>query len=116
MAADQGAVFELRVYRATPGKRPLLEARFRDHTMDLFAKHGMRVVNFWVALDDTGEPIDTLVYVLGFESRAAADAAWASFRVDPDWVAAREASEVDGPLVTSIESTYLASTDFAPPA
>ena len=116
MTSEKNEVFELRVYRAAPGKRELLEARFRDHTMALFARHGLRVVNFWVALDAAGDPTDTLVYVLGFDDRAAAEAAWTAFRTDPDWLAVREASEADGPLVTTLESTYLASTDFAPPA
>ena len=36
-------VFELRIYQASPGKLDNLLARFRDHTMALFKKHGMRL-------------------------------------------------------------------------
>ena len=33
---------------AAPGKRPeALHARFRDHTLKIFAKHGMKVEGFW---------------------------------------------------------------------
>jgi hypothetical protein len=34
-------VFELRTYTTTPGNLGALHSRFRDHTVSLFAKHGM---------------------------------------------------------------------------
>ena len=34
------AVFELRVYHAAAGKLAELEARFRDHTITIFNRHG----------------------------------------------------------------------------
>src|SRR5262245_6925047 len=40
-AAKDSRVFELRTYYAAPGKLNDLHARFRDHTMALFEKHGM---------------------------------------------------------------------------
>jgi hypothetical protein len=39
-------VFELRIYHAAPGKMQALHARFRDHTCNLFKKHGMTIVGF----------------------------------------------------------------------
>jgi hypothetical protein len=42
-AEDAAAVFELRVYHTAEGRLPALLARFRDHTVGLFTKHGMRV-------------------------------------------------------------------------
>ncbi|HTX01225.1 MAG TPA: NIPSNAP family protein [Acidimicrobiales bacterium] len=106
--------FELRTYHSAPGRLDDISARFRDHTMALFAKHGIEVVGFWssAALDDpqTG----TLVYVCSYESRAAADAAWASFQADPAWHEAKEESERDGPIVASIESLFMEPTDYSP--
>ena len=96
----------------SPEAFPKVEAWFSDHTMALFAKHGLKVVNFWVALDDAGAPTDTLVYVLEFPNRQAATDAWAAFQSDPDWKAAKAASETDGPIVASLESTFLVTTDF----
>ena len=45
-------VYELRTYYAAPGKMEALHARFRDHTLKLFEKHGMKVEGFWKPLDD----------------------------------------------------------------
>ena len=47
------------------------------------------------------------------DRKAAADKAWKDFREDPDWKKAREASEVDGPLVAKVESVYMNPTDFS---
>jgi hypothetical protein len=38
--------FEMRTYIANPGKLDALNARFRDHTCKLFAKHGMECIGF----------------------------------------------------------------------
>jgi hypothetical protein len=45
-------VYELRVYHVVPGKIENLVARFRDHTMKLFADHGIKSVAYWTALDE----------------------------------------------------------------
>ena len=37
-------VYELRIYHVLPGKIENLVARFRDHTMKLFADHGIKSV------------------------------------------------------------------------
>jgi hypothetical protein len=106
--------FELRTYTAAPGKLDALNARFRNHTVKLFEKHGMQVVGFWEPTDAEGGKGEKLVYVLAHKSRAAADASWKAFRADPDWVAVKAASEVDGNLVTKLESVFLAPTDYSP--
>jgi NIPSNAP len=105
--------FELRTYVAAPGKLDALLARFRDHTTALFEKHGMENLGYWVAHDPDGGPTETLIYLLAHESRPAAKESWAAFYVDPDWVEAKAASEVGGPLTTSVASVFLAPTDFS---
>lgn len=114
-AAD-GRVFELRTYVAAPGKIDALNARFKNHTLALFKKHGMEVVGFWMPLDKDKDAAagEKLMYLLSFPSRAAAQAAWKAFAGDPAWVAARTASEVDGRLTAKIESVFLAGTDYSP--
>jgi hypothetical protein len=106
--------FELRTYYAAPGKLEALLARFREHTMGLFARHGIEVVGFWVARDPADAGSGTLVYVCAYDSRAAADAAWKAFRTDPEWQAAKQESERDGVLAPTVESLYLEPTDFSP--
>jgi hypothetical protein len=105
--------FELRTYVAAPGKLDALLARFRDHTTTLFEKHGMTNIGYWVATDATGTPTETLIYLLAHASREAGEKSWAAFRADPDWIAARDASEVDGRLAASVTSVYLDPTDFS---
>jgi hypothetical protein len=107
-------VFELRTYTAQPGKLDALLARFRDHTMALFAKHRIAVSGFWVELDTDGQRTQRLIYLLAHDSREAAGEAWEAFRTDPAWIAARAASEADGPLVADLHSVFVAPTDFSP--
>ena len=106
-------VYELRIYHVLPGKMEDLVARFRDHTDKLFAKHGIRSVAYWSALD---EPVrsSTFFYILEHPSREAAAANWKSFQDDPQWKAVKAKSEENGKLVEKIDSTFLALTDFSP--
>jgi hypothetical protein len=113
LAADSRC-FELRTYTAAPGKLEALHARFRDHTNAIFAKHGMTVVGYWVPSDADKGAANTLVYLLAFPNRAARDKAWEDFRVDPAWIEARKASEVDGKLTDKVESLLLTATDYSP--
>ncbi len=104
--------FELRTYTAAPGKLDALQARFRDHTVALFAKHGMTSVGYWTALET--KPENTLIYILAHKSKEAGAEAFADFRKDPDWIAAKSASETNGPLTTKVESVFMAPEVFSP--
>lgn len=106
-------IFELRTYYAMPGKLAALHRRFQDHTLAIFARHGLDLVAF---LSPTDEPerSNSLVYLLAFPDRAHAEQSWTSFRNDPDWIAAKAASEVDGPLLDHLESMYFEPTADSP--
>jgi hypothetical protein len=106
-------VYELRIYHAVPGKLENLVARFRDHTMKLFADHGIKSVAYWTALD---EPVksSTFFYILEHPSREAATANWKAFQDDPEWKSVKAKSEENGKLVEKIDSTFLTLTDFSP--
>lgn len=105
--------FEMRTYIANAGKMDALNARFRDHTTKLFAKHGIEVIGFWTPI--AGESADhTLVYLLAYPSQEAAEASWKAFRDDPDWKKAKAESEKAGGLVKQVISTYLKPTDYSP--
>jgi len=112
--APDSRAFELRTYTAAPGKLEALHARFRDHTNALFAKHGMKIVAFWVPMDKDKGADNTLVYVLAYPDRAAREKSWDAFRKDPEWIAARDASEAGGKLVDKVESVMLTATDYSP--
>lgn len=105
----QNRVFELRTYTAVEGKLDNIVARFRDHTIKLFEKHGMENIGYWVATDTP----NTLIYVVAHKSREAAKASWDSFRNDPEWVKVRTASEANGKIVDKISSVYMTPADFS---
>jgi len=112
-AQEMNRVFELRTYTVNEGKLQALLDRFGGGETDLFEKHGMRGIGYWVPTDS---PLaeNTLVYMLAHESRDAARASWQAFLADPDWATMRDASQVDGRLVSNVESMFLHPTDFSP--
>jgi hypothetical protein len=113
-------VYELRTYTASPGKLDALNARFRDHTTKLFERHGMTNVGYWNPIKSEKGADNTLVYLLAHKDMDAAKKSWAAFRTDPDWVAARKASEEKAggsltvmPQSDGVKSVYLKPTDFS---
>jgi hypothetical protein len=111
--AKSDVVYELRIYHANEGKLDALLTRFRDHTMTIFNRHGLKSVAYWTPTD---EPLKgkTLIYILEHPSRAEAAANWKAFHDDPEWVKVSTASEVNGKLVEKVDSTYMTLTDFSP--
>ena len=117
-ASAEPRTFELRTYKTPAGKLPALLARFRDHTVKLFARHGMGQFGYFTPLDKDKGADDTLIYILVHKSKDAADACFAAFRADPEWVTARAASEKDGPLTLpapdGVKSVFMTPTDYSP--
>jgi NIPSNAP len=111
--AQSPKVFELRTYTAPEGKLPNLLARFRDHTLQIFERHGMTNVGYWVP-QDAPASANTLIYILEHDSREAAAKSWEAFRADPEWKRVADESQVDGPIVSKVESVFLDATAFSP--
>src|SRR5580704_16571142 len=88
-------VFEMRTYYTNEGKLDALNARFRDHTIKMFKKHGMTSIGYWVPQDGP-EHNTTLIYIISHASREAAKANWDAFRADPEWQKAQKESEASG--------------------
>jgi len=109
--AKDDRVYEMRVYYAAPGKLDALNARFRDHTVKLFEKHGITNVGYWMPIDN---PQSQLIYILAYPNREAREKSWKAFGADPAWQAARKASEENGRLVAKVESKFLEATDYSP--
>ena len=110
-------VFEMRTYYAHPGKMAALHARFRDHTMKLFVKHGMTNIGYWMPDKDQKGAGSALIYILAHKSKEAAAASFDAFRKDPDWIAARKASEqkAGGSLTEKdgVRSVFLRATAYS---
>jgi NIPSNAP len=106
-------VYELRIYHAATGKLDELLARFRDHTMKIFERHGMKNVAYWTPVDDPQKG-NTLIYILQHPSRAAATANWKAFQDDAEWKSVKAKSEENGTLVEKVDTTFMRLTDFSP--
>ncbi len=109
--ADEDDVFELRIYKAAPGKLGKLDARFHDHTIRLFDKYGMKSVAYWHPTDEP-QSSDTLIYIIKHDSREAAGKSWKAFLADADWKKAAQASGV-GRLAEAPDSIYMKATDYS---
>jgi hypothetical protein len=105
-------VYELRYYYANEGKTEDLHKRFREHTMAIFDKHGMRNIGYWTPADAAEGQAD-LVYIVAHASREQADANWKAFSADPEWQAVYKASHVSGELVKKVDRLYLNPTDYS---
>lgn len=110
-APKEAPLYELRVYTAAPGKLDALHARFRDHTMKLFEKHGMTNLGYWVPIEN---PDSKLYYVLSYPNEEARKKSWAAFLSDAEMRKAFAESEKDGRLVAKIEFMYFQPTDYSP--
>lgn len=114
LAAQPAArVFELRTYTAPDGKLGELHARFRDHTLRIFEKHGMSNIVYLAPMDAPASQ-NQLVYLLAHKSRDAATASWNAFTNDPEWKKVAAESQVNGRIVTKVESLFLTATDYSP--
>ena len=111
-------LFEMRTYTTHPGKLPGLHKRFREHTMELFRKHGMTNLGYYKLTEGQPGAENTLLYFLAHKDRAAAEKSWTDFRADPVWVAAKKASEdaAGGSLTVpdGVKSVFLKPVDFSP--
>ena len=111
--SETDQVFELRTYTAAEGKFDDLLARFRDHTLRIFEKHGMTNVGYWTPQD---EPLsaNTLIYVLAHPSREEAEQSWRDFSSDPECQSVAEESQRGGRLIVGLERVFIDPTDFSP--
>ena len=110
----QALVYELRIYHPAPGKLAALNARFRDHTLGLFARHGMRNIAYWNEQPTEATPEGRVVYVLAYPSRAAREASWKAFGADPEWRAVVAQSEAGGKIVAKVDSVFMTMADYSP--
>ena len=106
-------IFEIRTYTAPEGKLDALHARFRDHTVRIFERHGMTSIGYWTPTDSVLAK-NTIVYILAYPSREAARESWAAFGRDPEWQKVRSESEANGRIVERVQSVFVSPTDYSP--
>ena len=110
--AQARRVYELRTYTSPDGKLGELQARFRNHTVKLFERHGITSVGYFVP-QDAPQSQNTLIYILAHKDRESAKQNWAAFQKDPDWQAAFKESQKNGPLQTTVQSVFMNPLDFS---
>jgi hypothetical protein len=112
-AAAQNRVYELRTYTCNEGKLDALKARFRDHTIEIFKRHGMESIGYWIP-QDPEKSKTTLIYILAHPSREAAAKNWREFAADPEWKKVAAESELNGKILAkSPESVFMDPADFS---
>ena len=99
-------IYELRIYRCVPGRKPALLSRFENETLRIWEKHGIRQVGFWTTL--IGKSSQEITYMLAWDSMAEREKRWGAFLADPEWVAVVARTEKDGQLIENISSQLLA--------
>ena len=107
-------VYELRIYKTTPGKREALANRFHDHTAAMFERAGMTNVGYWNAV--TGDDVeDTFIYMLAYPSPEARDEMWRELGTFEDFQEIIIAVERDQnrKLVDSIDARILEPTSYS---
>jgi hypothetical protein len=110
-------VYELRTYTTGPGNLPKLLERFKKFTVELFTKHGMKHFGYWTLDEGQTDADKTLVYLLIHDSKAACEKSFDTFRKDPAWIAAKDASEkaAGGSLTVKdgVKSILMSPTDYS---
>jgi len=113
MNAASPGVFEERIYRGKDLRAfAAVNTRFNDHTVRIFANHGIIPVGFWTVEIGADQP--SLYYLVRFDDLAEYTPKWNAFRGDPEWQRVRAESEKDGNILLRITSTILTPTPFSP--
>lgn len=103
-------IYELREYKTSPHRMDRLHQRFVDAAIPTWERHGITVVAFWTDVEDPNR----VLYILSFPDAEARKKAWEGFRNDPEWKAAKEATEYDGELVEDRAVTVMNPTPYSP--
>lgn len=104
-------IYELRIYKAIPGRMPALLKRFETKTLKIWDRMGIKQAGFWTTL--IGPSHLELVYMLAWESMAEREVKWTKFQVDPEWLEAWADSEKDGLIVENVASSFIKPTSFS---
>ena len=105
-------VYELRIYSANLGRYPHVIKRFREHTDQLFKKHGMEPVGYWLPVDRKAHK-RKFVYILKHPSRYAAFRNWVSFFNDREWDKVTDTPEFQRLLSEKPVSIFMTPNDYS---
>lgn len=104
-------IYELRIYHAMPGKLTALDNRFKDLVLDLLDKHRIEALGFWKS--DVGPSNQTITWLVQFEDAGDRERKWKAMNSDPDWIAGKAKSEIDGEILSHWENRLLTPTAYS---
>ncbi len=97
-------IYRLRVYQAVRENLPAFHRFFREYLLPVQLRHGARLVGRWETEDAR------VVAVWEYDDRAAYERIEQAVRSDLDSARAQEHRKTLGPLFTSREEVFMAST------
>jgi NIPSNAP len=103
---------ELRTYVCFPGRLPALHQRIQDYNFEIWSRLGLDPIGFFTPTEGD-RAADTLIYLIASDSPEAAKIAWEKFDADPEWIEARALTELDGPIVDTVDSIFMEPTAFS---
>ena len=81
--------YELRIYKALPGKRDALAARFASRTAAIYARHGITNVGYFIPQQSDAElgisADNMFIYMRGYPSREERDKRLTAAHDDPEF-------------------------------
>jgi len=104
-------IYELRIYDVIPGKLAVLNERFATTTVNVFERHGIKVVGFWT---DVIGVSNRVTYMVAFADMDARERLWRETLSDPELVQSFAESEKDGPLIARMTNTIMHPTSYSP--
>jgi hypothetical protein len=105
-------IIEMRTYHCAPARLPALMDRFKNHTLGFFDKHGIKALGFWTTL--VGHDNHELMYLIEWKDMAERELRWGAFQADPEWIARRNESEAEKPILARVSNQFLAPCAFFP--
>ena len=112
--APDSRCFEVRMYTADTERDGVafdraideLHQRFREEEVAIFERLGAEIVAVWQSLDNP----NTLVWMLAYRDRAHREEVWAAFRQDPAWIALR----AKYPVGVDMQVFMWSAADYSP--
>src|SRR5215469_11740453 len=111
VSADGNRLFELRIYHDLPGKLPVMEARFREKTSKILAKHNLNVVGYWVTTEPSASE-NAFIFMLAHQSQEEAKKNWTALIQDPEFQEIEKAEQTEKTLEKA-SVLYMRATDFS---
>ena len=103
---------ELRIYDIFPERREPFHARFRDHALRMFQRHGFKPLQIWET--EVGGQL-RMLYLLEWPDDATREAAWKHLLADPEWIEVKRRTQAEhGELVARAEGWVLRAVDYGP--